>query len=105
MNESQKGPIQYEVTAVVSLNLADAYEAFLSSHVADVLATGCFERAVIDRGEPGHYRVRYLAPSKSVLDRYLADHAPTLRDATRARFPAGIDFSRAVWSEWQHLTP
>jgi len=103
MNKSSATPVQYEVTAIVRPDLVDSFEAFLDGHVADVLATGCFTGAVIDRGEPGHYRVCYRAPAKDVLDRYLSEHAPRLRDDTRAHFPAGIDFSRAIWTEWKRV--
>ena len=92
-------PVCYEVLARVDLDLAPAWEHYmLTEHMPDVLLTGCFMEARLDRGEPGHFRVRYRCADRATLDRYLAEHAPVLRaDATR-RFPVGVQLERAIWT-------
>jgi hypothetical protein len=97
--------IHYEVTAVVREDLIPAYDRYIPGHMADVLATGCFDDAAISRAAPGHYRVRYTTTSHEVLERYLAEHAPRLRADLLAHFPEGIELSRTTWTEWVRLLP
>ena len=89
--------VVYEVTAVVEAKLADDYEQYMTErHIADVLATGYFSSATIDRiGEK--YRIRYYASDQASLDAYLASEAPRLRDDFNSHFPDGIELTRAVW--------
>ncbi len=98
--------IAYEVTAVVSDPLISQYESYMAGrHIPDVLATGCFAGASISRGDPGKYRISYLASDRAALDRYIADHAPALRDHFNRHFPQGVTLSRQVWQtieEWTH---
>jgi hypothetical protein len=90
--------ISYEVTALVVPDLAGDYERFMrEDHIPAVLATGCFRRASFMRADPDRYRMRYEARSSQDLDRYLAAHAPALREDFAARFPAGVTLSREVW--------
>jgi Domain of unknown function (DUF4286) len=98
-------PLEYEVTVIVRADLIVAWEQYLPGHVADVLATGCFESAVIERGAPGQYRCRYTAGNQTALDRYLAEHATAMRADATQRFPQGVETSRAVWAQWQRLAP
>ncbi len=99
--------IAYEVTAVVSDPLISQYESYMTGrHIPDVLATGCFVGASISRGDPGKYRISYLARDQAAFDRYLADHAPALRDHFTQHFPQGVALSRQVWQtmeEWAHV--
>jgi hypothetical protein len=90
--------IVYEVTALVTPDLVQDYEHFMrEDHIPAVLATGCFHRAAFLRAGTGRYRMRYEASSSPDLDRYLAGHAPALRDDFAARFPDGVTVSREVW--------
>jgi hypothetical protein len=87
----------YEVTATVDSGLVEAYERYMQQHhIPDLLATGCFQAAVFARAGPGRYRV-LLEVSDAGLERYLATHAPRLREDFAARFPAGVTLSREVW--------
>jgi Domain of unknown function (DUF4286) len=97
--------ICYEVTAIVRPDLVDAYEKYIPGHMADVLATGCFDDAAIFRSAPGHYCICYTTASQTVLDQYLSEHAPRLRADLLAHFPTGIELSRATWTEWLRVTP
>lgn len=98
--------ISYEITAAVSEALIGEYESYMiGRHIPDVLATGCFTGASVARGEPGEYRISYLASDRATLDRYFADHAPWLRDHFSTQFPSGVTLSRHVWQtleEWKH---
>jgi hypothetical protein len=91
--------LSYEVTMHLDdPSLADALEAYMrDKHLADVFATGCFVDAHFERGDA--YRSRYTVASQQDLDRYLAEHAPRLRADFAVHFPAGVRFSRAVWSD------
>lgn len=96
--------ISYEVTAVVSEPLISEYESYMvERHIPDVLSTGCFTGAGMSRGDPGTYRVSYIARDRTTLDRYITDHAPALRDHFNQHFPDGVELSRKVWEtieEW-----
>jgi hypothetical protein len=90
------------VTAHVAPDLARDYEHFMREHhIPAILATGCFRRAAFTRADPDRYRMRYEAPSSEDLERYLAGHAPALREDFAARFPEAVTVSRDVWAVLQ----
>jgi Domain of unknown function (DUF4286) len=92
--------VTYEVIVLVEPAHVAAFERYMRGrHIADVLATGCFERATFERSAPGRYRTRYEAPDRPALERYLAEHAPRLRDDAAAHFPSGLKTSREIWEE------
>ncbi|HET6349304.1 MAG TPA: DUF4286 family protein [Candidatus Krumholzibacteria bacterium] len=97
--------VEYEVIVTVRADLVAAWEEYLPGHVADVLATGCFLSAAIDRAAPRRYRCRYTAESQAALERYLEEHTAILRADVLRRFPDGLETTRAVWGAWMHLTP
>jgi hypothetical protein len=95
----------YEVTAVVELELAERWEAYMRErHIPDVLATGWFTRASLARASGGRYLIRYHAASRGDLDRYLAEAAPALRAEFTGRYPGGVALTRETWElvqEWE----
>ena len=97
--------ITYEVTASVDPDLVPAYEEYMRTrHIPDLLATGCFIGASFSRAEGSRYRMRYEAPDQAALDRYVADHAPRLREHVHLVFPSGIRLERETWTvleQWQ----
>ena len=95
--------LDYEVMMRVREDLRADWEAYLPAHSAEVMATGCFESAVIARGEPGEYRCCYTASSRELLARYLSEFAPALRADALLHFPEGVETARAVWTEWQRM--
>ena len=98
--------VTYEVTAAVRPELAGAYERFMrEQHIPDLLATGAFVAASFSRSAPGRYRIRYEAADRATLDRYLAEHAPRLREDLLRHFPSGVDLSREVWEVLAVLPP
>jgi Domain of unknown function (DUF4286) len=95
--------IIYEVTTDVAPDRITAYEAYMRDrHIPDVLATGCFLRATIERSMPGRYRIRYVCRTMDILDDYLAHHAEQFRDDFASHLGASVQVSREVWSELQH---
>lgn len=92
--------IWYEVTATVRPDTVGRWEAYMrEKHIRDVLQTGCFARATLERAASGRFRVSYEAPSREQIDRYLADHAPRLRNDVLAHFPEGVELVREEWSQ------
>jgi hypothetical protein len=91
--------IIYEVTAIIEARLAEVYERFMRrQHIPDVLATDCFQQAELSGATPGRYRIRYEVSTAEDLERYLATHAPRLREDFASRFPEGAVLTREVWT-------
>lgn len=91
--------VTYEITAAVRADLCETYERYMSErHIPDLLETGAFAGASLSRSAPGRYRIRYEARSRAALDRYLAEHAPRLRQHFAESFPAGVELAREEWS-------
>src|SRR5256885_7517647 len=80
LNAAMNPMVTYEVSVNVDSSLADKYEAYMrDKHLADVLASGCFVDATLERAGAGKYRTRYRARSQADVDRYLRDHTQALR--------------------------
>ena len=103
--------ISYEVTARLDKRIAEEYERYLrEEHIPDLMATGCFVEAAFSRQEEVkvanddpwvRFRSSYLAPDRAALERYFREHAEGLRGEALARFPAGLEPSRAEWGVLQ----
>lgn len=95
--------VTYEVTALVRPDLIATYEAYMRSHIVELLATGRFVRATFARTSEHRYRIRYEASDQQAVDRYIAEDAPRLRTDFAEHFPKGIEVSREIWEtigEW-----
>lgn len=90
------GPVVYEVTAEVAPARRAAYESYMRGHVTDVLATGAFVGATLERADAGFYRVRYVARDRAALDWYLAERSPALRADFARHFPDGVTLAREM---------
>ena len=91
--------VVYEVTAQVDSDLCERYEEYMRDrHIPDLMATGAFASASLESSEPGRYRIRYIAPTRTALDAYLKDHAPRLRADFHSHFQTGVELSREEWS-------
>src|SRR5687767_10633980 len=96
--------VTYEIVATVEAHLCSEYETFMRErHIPDLIATGSFVSATLERSRPGRYRVRYVTSSQEALDNYLEQHAPLLRSDFSRRFPTGIDVSREEWTLVEHF--
>jgi hypothetical protein len=97
--------IAYEVTVDVDEALVEGYIAYMEAqHIPEILATGCFAVAELDRATATRFRQRYLAATLADLERYLEDHAPRLRRDYAERFPEGTSLSREIWEEIRRFT-
>lgn len=95
--------IIYEVNAVVDEPLRERYERYMRKHLQDVLASGCFVSATLERATPGKYRATYRAPTQDDVDRYLREHTSLLRADFVKHFPEGVRLEREVWTELHTL--
>jgi hypothetical protein len=90
--------INYSILADVPGDLKDAYESYMiDRHIPDLMETGLFTGASISRGENGHYRIDYFLSSRSDYDRYIAEHAPGLREDFEKSFSGRVNTSLTVW--------
>jgi hypothetical protein len=91
--------LTYEITAAVTPDLCDAYEHYMRvRHIPDLMHTGAFVAASFSRSAAGRYRIRYEARTREDLDKYLAEHAPQLRQHFNDTFPSGIEVVREEWT-------
>jgi hypothetical protein len=94
--------IHYEVTLQVDPGLAAAVEDHMRArHIPEILATGCFRRIEFATASATRFRTRYEAQSAADLDRYLREHAPSMRAEFQTHFPSGVELTREVWTERQ----
>lgn len=84
--------ILYNVTVSIDPAVAEDWLAWMrSTHIPDVMATGCFEESRISRvqgEEEGGltYAITYLAADELALSSYQKDHAPRLQKEHKARY-------------------
>ncbi len=95
--------VSYEVT--VRLHDPETGDEFADwmrqEHIPDVLATGLFTAADFAALDATTFRTRYLMASRANLERYLAEHAPGLREEFTRRFGGRATASREVWNQRQ----
>lgn len=91
--------IIYEITAKVGPDLCEKYETYMrKKHIPDLLKTGCFSGASLSTDSAGSFRMRYEAPNREALDRYLKEYASALRKDAEEHFPEGVELSRSEWT-------
>ena len=96
--------VRYEVVADVAPELVDRYVDYMrTKHFPEIVATGCFTSAALDRASATRFRSRYEARTRADVDRYLAEHTARLRADFAAHFPTGVLLSREIWEETQTL--
>ena len=94
-------PLIYEVTLDIDAGSAGEFDAWLKTHVQEMLALPGFHDARVlkpDGAEPGTERrvVQYTLGSRTELDHYLAEHAPRMRADGAKRFGDRMKTSRRV---------
>ena len=97
------GVIVYEVNLALDRGIADAYRAWLSTHVAEILQLpGFVDARILDVLEPApdanHVAmcVQYTLRDRASLDAYVRDHAPRMRGEGEARFGGRFHATRRV---------
>lgn len=100
--------IVYEVNLAIDRDVADAYRAWLATHVAEILRLPGFDDArILEVLEPApdadHVAlcVQYTMRDRASLDAYVRDHAPRMRGEGEARFGGRFRASRRVLSSAQ----
>jgi hypothetical protein len=95
--------IVYEVNVEIGESVFDAYRAWLSPHVAEILALRGFVSAeIFERRDPlpptgkRALTVCYRLVDAAALRDYLKDHAPRLREDAVRRFGDAASASRRV---------
>lgn len=98
--------ILYNVTVSIDPAIAEDWLTWMrSTHIPDVMATGCFIESRISRvqgEEEGGvtYAITYLSPSQEKLDEYRDAHAPALQkdhaDKFAGRFAAFRTFLHVI---------
>jgi hypothetical protein len=95
--------ITYTVTTEVAPSLVERYTRYMrETHIAEVLATGCFTAADFKQSSLTRFQASYTATAQSDLDRYLTERAPALRADLAKHFPTGLTLARDVWTAVQH---
>ena len=90
--------INYSILAEVPADVKDAYESYMiDRHIPDLMETRLFTGASISRGENGQYRIDYFLANMQDYDRYIAEHAPRLREHFEEQFAGRVKTSRRVW--------
>ena len=95
----------YEVNLEISSDIFAKYSDWLVHHISQVLETKCFFRAEIFELDPSsggphskdrHLTVHYHTSSESLLQTYLSQHAPRLRQDGIDQFGSKFKASRRV---------
>ena len=93
----------YEVNLRVQTDVAEAYRAWLTAHIGEIVALDGFLDAHLwadtdAEPEVQKWVVHYHVATRADLDRYFADHAPRLRTEGLARFPDQFSATRRILS-------
>ncbi|MEN9401104.1 MAG: hypothetical protein RL632_2207 [Bacteroidota bacterium] len=96
--------ILYNVTVSVDPEIAEDWLSWMrSTHIPEVMATGCFLESRISRvhGEEDGgltYAITYLSPSQAHMDTYSQTHAPLLQRDHSERYAGKFAAFRTVLS-------
>ena len=92
--------VLYEVVLEVEPAASAAVEQHMRRrHIPAIFATGCFRLIRFQRSSNHRFRTSYEAETTADLERYLQNHAPTMRAEFLAEFPTGVQLTRETWLE------
>ena len=102
-----QGAVVYEVSITADPDIGAAYEAWLNTHIEDVLALPGFEGAVLfvdgdvspAEGAAPKWIVQYRLTNRAAFDRYLAEDAPRMRQEGQEKFGDQFRAERRVFIE------
>jgi uncharacterized damage-inducible protein DinB len=90
--------VHYEVALDAAPGQVNEVTRFMvERHIGDVLDSGCFVSAHFMQESATRFRTAYIATSRDALDRYLAEHAPRIRNEFSKRFGDNVRMTRTVW--------
>jgi len=103
------GPITYEVNLVPDPAIEDEFDEWLDAHVADMLRLPGFLTAVVRRAEDPATGVvqrtcQYELTDQHALDRYVREHAATMRQHGLDRFGDRFTATRRVLDRGHRLS-
>ena len=103
------GPITYEVNLVPDPAIEDEFDDWLDAHVADMLRLPGFLTAVVRRAEDPLTGVvqrtcQYELTDRHALDRYVREHAETMRQHGLDRFGDRFTATRRVLDRGHRLS-
>lgn len=94
--------ILYEVSVAVRADLCAVFENYMrEKHIPEIWATGCFMKIHFDKASDNLYRTSYQAATQADYERYLVEHATSLRADFMQHFPEGCTPSRQVFESVQ----
>jgi Domain of unknown function (DUF4286) len=94
--------ILYNVTVSIDESIhLEWLDWMKSTHVPDVMATGCFKEARISRvhgEEEGGFTfaMSYVCPSQEIFDEYQKSHAPLLQQEHNTRYSGKVAAFRTM---------
>lgn len=99
MSGAERLVYEVAVTLAPGTNEDEYGDWMRDHHIPALLATRCFSAAEVSRedGAAPRYRTRYFAVDRAALQRYLSEHAPSLREDFQRRFGAGAEVRRETW--------
>ena len=103
--------ILYNVTVSIDPEIQEDWLQWMrSTHIPDVINTGCFIEGKISRihgEEEGGvtYSVMYLSPSKEVYEEYQSTHAPRLQKEHTDRYAGKFAAFRTILNVIEQFHP
>ncbi|MFZ6818665.1 DUF4286 family protein [Undibacterium sp. Ji22W] len=90
--------VLYEVSVHVRADMSVAFEEYMQNkHIPEIWATTCFRQIHFDKDEATHYRTSYQAASLADYERYIDQHAASMRADFMQHFPEGCTVTRQLW--------
>ncbi|OQR85383.1 hypothetical protein THRCLA_23033 [Thraustotheca clavata] len=91
-------PIIYEVTNYCDPNAVKTLLEYMTNgHLQDMINTGCFTLAEFEQCSPTQFRSRYTTENQQFIDKYLAEHATSMREDFQKHVPRGVRCERAFF--------
>ncbi|MCS6991356.1 MAG: DUF4286 family protein [Chitinophagales bacterium] len=97
----------YVVHVIIEKSRAEEWLHWMQQeHLPEVMATGAFSAYLIFRkyllpneasSDNCHYVIQYHCLSRQHLDRYLTEHAPSLRRKHEEKFRGAFQATRELW--------
>jgi hypothetical protein len=90
----------YRVEVKVQPEISARYKAWISSHIEEVITNPGFTEAIlmIDATET-HFSVDYICQSEELLDDYLKNRAPALREKAFKEFGDKFLATREIYTQ------
>lgn len=89
--------VLYEVSVQIRADLSAAFEEYMRvKHIPEIWATKCFQQIQFDKVDATQYRTSYQATDLANYQRYIDQHATTMRADFMQHFPEDCAVTRQV---------